>query len=37
MSLKVVVGWYKLQHWMKLVDLNKYLKYNWAFEVSDNS
>ena len=37
MSLEVVIGWFKLQFWMRLVDLNNNFEYNWLIELSDNN
>ena len=31
---KVVVGWFKLQLWKWLVDLNKNFEYDWLIELS---
>ena len=31
---KVVIGWFKLQLWKWLVDLNKNFEYDWLIEVS---
>ena len=32
---KVVIGWFKLQLWMWLVDLNYNFKCDWLIELSD--
>ena len=37
MSLKVVIGWFKLKLWMSLVDLNNNLSVIWFIELSDNN
>ena len=31
---KVVIGWFKLQLWKWLVDLNKNFEYDWLIELS---
>ena len=36
MSLKVVIGWFELQLWMWLVDLNYNFECDWLTELSDN-
>ena len=33
---KVVIGWFKLQLWKWLVDLNKNFEYDWLIELSDS-
>ena len=33
---KVVIGWFKLQLWMWLVDLNYNFECDWLIELSDN-
>ena len=33
---KVVIGWYKLQLWIWLVDLNYNFECDWLTELSDN-
>ena len=33
---KVVIGWYKLQLKMWVVDLNYHFKCDWLIELSDN-
>ena len=32
---KVVIGWFKLQLWKWLVDLNKNFEYDWLIELSN--
>ena len=34
---KVVIGWFKLQLWMWLVDLKYYFECDWLNELSDNN
>ena len=31
-----VIGWFKLQLWMELVDLNYNFECDWVIELSDN-
>ena len=33
----VVIGWFKLQLWMWLVDLNYNCECDWLIELSDNN
>ena len=33
---KVVIGWFKLQLYMLLVDLNYNFEFDWFVELSDN-
>ena len=33
---KVVIGWFKLQFWKWLVDLNYNFECDWLIELSDN-
>ena len=35
-SVKIVIGWYKLQLWMWLVDLDKNFEFDWLIELCDN-
>ena len=34
---KVVIGWFKLQLYMLLVDLNYNFEFDWFVELSDNN
>ena len=33
----IVIGWFKLQLWMWLVDLNYNFECDWLIELSDNN